>query len=95
VLGKCLGGPKAHVKARICELSVEVVEVVAGGPGSHRVGAAILTMWQLFVLFLPVTRGESWGIRPHVAPRRGRLVTPFLLLSTLVTTRRKRGGYAN
>jgi len=51
VLGKCLGGPNVHVKALICELSVEVVEVVAGGPGSHRVGAAILTMWQLFHVF--------------------------------------------
>ena len=62
MLGKCLGGPKVHVKALICELSVEVVEVVAGGPGSHRVGAAILTMWQLFfLLFFQVGRKREIG----------------------------------
>jgi len=57
VLEKCLGGPKGCVQPLICELPVELVEVVGGGPDSHRVGAAILTMWQLF--FFAPSPGED------------------------------------
>jgi len=50
VLGKCLSGPNGYFQAPIFELSAELVEVVAGGPGSsHRVGAAILTTLKLFL----------------------------------------------